>query len=70
MLINFNVYEQDKFRAQLRRAWKTFYNLEASLSSDIKIALKLQFRCEEIKTQQHCNESQLHVFTEYVNHYA
>ena len=30
MFINYNIFEQDKFRAQLRWAWKKFYNLEAS----------------------------------------
>ena len=34
MLINvkmhFNIYEQDKFRAQLSYAWKKFYNLKAT----------------------------------------
>ena len=26
---HFNIYEQDKFRAQLRWAWEKFYNLGA-----------------------------------------
>ena len=29
---HFNIYEQDKFRAQLSLAWKKFYNPEISLS--------------------------------------
>ena len=31
---HFNVYEQDKFCAQLSWVWKKFYNLRAWLSSE------------------------------------
>ena len=43
---HFNIYEQDKFRAQLRGAWKKFYNLGGQTEKvkfDFVNALKLHY---------------------------
>ena len=45
--LHFNIYEQDKFRAQLNWAWKKFYNLGASLIWVKRIAFNLHDCCLE-----------------------
>ena len=44
----FNIYEQDKFRAQLSWAWKKFYNLGACFHLPI-----------QMKETNYCNTRQM-----------